>query len=79
MHPLPQCSTAEDEFVDSFAGGAYRDHMRTAEAARPLLNELVAVEQEKDRQSHSAGFEAWMRRQGQLPSALHAPWATATT
>ena len=54
--------------MDGFAGGAFRDRVRAAEAAaaaaaaRPLLSELVAVEKEKDRQSHSAGFEAWMRR-----------------
>ncbi|PRW34018.1 trans-2-enoyl- reductase [Chlorella sorokiniana] len=54
----------EDEFVDSFAGGSFRDRVRRGEAERITLNDQIVRQQNKDSQSHTAGFEAWMRSRG---------------
>ncbi|KAK2078239.1 hypothetical protein QBZ16_004108 [Prototheca wickerhamii] len=59
--------SAEEEFMDSFAGGSFRDRVRSAEAAAaaaPSIQEQITVRQSKESGSHSAGFEAWMRGRG---------------
>ena len=57
--------TAEEEFVDSFGGGNYRDKVRAAEAEpRISLSEQLVLRQSPASQSHTAGFEAWMRSRG---------------
>ena len=51
---------AEEEFMDGFAGGAYRDAARRpprGAAGEGTLSEQLAVRQDKDAQSHTAGFE----------------------
>ncbi|KAI7836141.1 hypothetical protein COHA_009971 [Chlorella ohadii] len=55
----------EDEFVDSFAGGSFRDRVRRGEAERITLNDQIVRQQNKDSQSHTAGFEAWLRSRGE--------------
>lgn len=53
--------------MDSFAGGSFRDRVRSAEAAAaaaPSIQEQITVRQSKESGSHSAGFEAWMRGRG---------------
>eukprot|EP00890_Picochlorum_soloecismus_P003206 jgi/Picsp_1/3887/NSC_01399-R1_trans-2-enoyl- mitochondrial len=54
--------TAEEEFVDSFGGGSYRDKSVIDERQTANLSEQLAVRQVE--QSHTAGFEAWMRSRG---------------
>ena len=58
--------TVEEEFVDSFGGGSYRDRYTRAEAAQPQtsLHEQIVLRQSPSAQSHSAGFEAWLRARG---------------
>ena len=53
--------------MDSFAGGSFRDRVRSGEAAAaaaPSIQEQITVRQSKESGSHSAGFEAWMRGRG---------------
>ncbi|KAL6781389.1 hypothetical protein ACKKBG_A10960 [Auxenochlorella protothecoides x Auxenochlorella symbiontica] len=57
--------TAEEEFMDSFAGGNYRDKVRAAETSEASnISEQITVRQSKEAGSHGAGFEAWMRGRG---------------
>ncbi|QDZ23160.1 trans-2-enoyl-CoA reductase [Chloropicon primus] len=56
--------TVDEEFMDSFGGGAFRDKARQQQVDRESMAEQLAVRQGKDFQSHSAGFEAWMRSRG---------------
>lgn len=57
--------TAEEEFVDSFGGGTYRDRVRAAELEPKVnLSEQLAVRQTPAAQSHTSGFEAWLRSRG---------------
>eukprot|EP00889_Picochlorum_renovo_P005781 jgi/Picre1/32811/NNA_008141.t1 len=51
--------TAEEEFIDGFGGGNFRDRGKMAPQTRANLSEQLAVRQVD--QSHTAGFEAWMR------------------
>lgn len=63
--------TEEDEFRDTFAGGAFKDKVRAAEQQRQeVLTELVAV-RDKESQSHSAGLEAWMRSRGENGTRIY--------
>ena len=41
----------------SFAGGSFRDRVRRGEAERITLNDQIVRQQNKDSQSHTAGFE----------------------
>jgi hypothetical protein len=51
---------AQEELLDEFGGGVFKDKMNAAKAEREsLADAIVKTEQEKG--SHSAGFEAWMR------------------
>lgn len=44
--------------MESFAGGSFRDKVRVAEATTASLSEQITViRDDKDAQSHSAGFE----------------------
>ncbi|PSC70227.1 trans-2-enoyl-reductase [Micractinium conductrix] len=56
--------SVEDEFMDSFAGGSFRDRVRRGEMEKVNLSDQISVRQEKKAQSHSSGFEAWMRSRG---------------
>ncbi len=56
--------TPEEEFVDAFGGGAYRDRAAAAETVSPSLTEQLVLRQGPAAASHSAGFEAWMRSRG---------------
>lgn len=57
--------TVEEEFADSFAGGNFRDRGRMADAQKlPDLMEQIVVRQDPASQSHTAGFEAWLRSRG---------------
>lgn len=49
----------------SFAGGSFRDRVRRGEAARAGLADQITVQQSQASQSHTAGFEAWLRSRGQ--------------
>jgi trans-2-enoyl-CoA reductase len=54
--------TAEEEFVDGFGGGNFRDRGRDQPQSQANLAEQLTVRQVD--QSHTAGFEAWMRSRG---------------
>ncbi|KAK3251633.1 hypothetical protein CYMTET_39035 [Cymbomonas tetramitiformis] len=54
--------TPDEELLDSFGGGAFRDKMREQEEERESMAEQVALREKE--QSHIAGFEAWMRARG---------------
>ncbi|KDD73779.1 hypothetical protein H632_c1844p0, partial [Helicosporidium sp. ATCC 50920] len=57
--------STEEEFVDLFAGGVYRDHGKNVQApASANLHEQITLRQQPANLSHSAGFEAWMRSRG---------------
>lgn len=57
--------------MDSFAGGAFRDRAKAAEEAlknstnanASTMSEQI-VQRQENNQSHTAGFEAWMRSRG---------------
>ena len=57
--------TAEEEFIDGFGGGTFRDRGRDvatpARSASDLAEQLTVRQVD---QSHTAGFEAWMRSRG---------------
>ena len=51
---------AQEELLDEFGGGVFKDKMNAAKAERESLADAI-VKTEQDKGSHSAGFEAWMR------------------
>ncbi|GAB4823140.1 hypothetical protein N2152v2_010186 [Parachlorella kessleri] len=58
--------SVEEDFMDSFAGGSFRDKVRTGELEKMNISEQITVRQDAAQtQSHTAGFEAWMRSRGQ--------------
>lgn len=63
--------------MESFAGGSFRDKVRVAEATTASLSEQITViRDDKDAQSHSAGFEVRVepqQRDGQACSPCAAP------
>jgi len=56
--------TVDEEFMDTFGGGAFRDKARQQQVDRESMAEQLAVRQSDQFQSHTAGFEAWMRSRG---------------
>jgi trans-2-enoyl-CoA reductase len=55
--------TVEEELLDEFGGGVFRDKMKEEEARTESLAEAL-VKTEKEKGSHTAGFEAWLRARG---------------
>ena len=56
--------TVEEELMESFAGGAFKDLGRSiGEVAAQNMADQIVQRQETN-QSHTAGFEAWMRSRG---------------
>ena len=55
--------TAEEEFIDEFGGGNFKDRGTIGQPTTANLSEQLTVRQVD--QSHTAGFEAWMRSRGQ--------------
>ncbi|KAK3281133.1 hypothetical protein CYMTET_11062 [Cymbomonas tetramitiformis] len=56
--------TPDEELLDSFGGGAFRDKMREQEEERESMAEQIALREKE--QSHIAGFEAWMHEETRL-------------
>lgn len=56
--------TVDEEFMDSFGGGAFRDKARQQREDRESMAEQLTVRQTEEFQSHTSGFEAWMRSRG---------------
>jgi len=56
--------SVEDELLDSFGGGAFRDRGAEDVASKKTLEEALTVTQQQHNESHSAGFEAWQRSRG---------------
>lgn len=56
--------TVEEEFMDGFAGGNFRDKIRAGDVEKMSISEQITIRQDKSSQSHTAGFEAWMRSRG---------------
>lgn len=63
--------TVDEEFMDSFGNGAFRDKMKEDEARREHLSEQITVRQSEENQSHTAGFEAWMRARGDAANMVY--------
>lgn len=57
--------TVDEEFMESFGGGAFRDKMREQEQEKYSMAEQITVVQDQANQSHSAGFEAWLNARGE--------------
>ena len=55
--------SAEEELLDAFGGGAFKDRGADDVVAKQSLAEAL-VKTKNDTHSHSAGFEAWMRGRG---------------
>ena len=55
--------SVEDELLESFGGGAFRDRGVEDLTTKKSLEEAL-VTTKKDNESHSAGFEAWIRSRG---------------
>lgn len=55
--------TVEEELLDQFGGGVFRDKMKEEEARKETLAEAL-VKTETNKGSHSAGFDAWLRARG---------------
>ncbi|KXZ54060.1 hypothetical protein GPECTOR_5g168 [Gonium pectorale] len=67
--------TPDQEFVEAFAGGAFGDPLLKAAAAAAaheaaagggasLADQIIVRQRSGEFQSHTAGFEAWMRSRG---------------
>ena len=56
--------TVEEDFMDSFGGGSFRDKARVSEARDGAMMDQIVELNDPQKQSHSAGFEAWMRARG---------------
>eukprot|EP00898_Chlorokybus_atmophyticus_P000495 jgi/Chlat1/1446/Chrsp12S08681 len=58
--------TPDEELLDSFGGGAYRDRMerRRQEEERESMADALTVRQDAESHSHTARFEAFMRSRG---------------
>jgi len=56
--------TVDEEFMDSFGGGAFRDKARQQKVEKESMAEQLTVRQTEAFQSHTSGFEAWMRSRG---------------
>lgn len=63
--------TVDEEFVDSFAGGTFRDRMRDVDVSPASITDQIALRQSAEAQSHSAGFEAWLRSRGDGGTQLY--------
>jgi hypothetical protein len=57
--------TAEEEFIDGFGGGNFRDRGKQAVGGPSAANLSEQLTVRQVDQSHTAGFEAWMRSRGQ--------------
>ena len=57
--------TVDEEFMDNFGGGSFRDKGRQQQFDKESMSEQLAVRQSEDFRSHTAGFEAWMRSRGE--------------
>ena len=55
--------TVEEELLDEFGGGVFRDKLKEDEARRESLAEAI-IKTEREKGSHTAGFEAWLRARG---------------
>ncbi|KAF6265797.1 hypothetical protein COO60DRAFT_762517 [Scenedesmus sp. NREL 46B-D3] len=69
---------AGEAFVEGFAGGAFSDRVGRATAAATSLASTVGVadqiairQSESQQQSHTAGFEAWLRSRGSSSSSVY--------
>eukprot|EP00899_Mesostigma_viride_P018506 jgi/Mesvir1/26657/Mv20446-RA.1 len=56
--------SVEEELLDSFGGGKFRDRLNEMEEERANMAEQLAVRQSDEFQSHSHRFEAWLRSRG---------------
>jgi len=63
--------TADEELLDSFGGGAFRDKLRDDEEARQSMAEQIALREAPEAQSHTAGFEAWLRSRGESAGQVY--------
>jgi len=61
--------TADEEFLDGFGGGSFRDKYRDQELQKESMAEQLTVRSQP--QSHSAGFEAWVRARGGPESMMY--------
>lgn len=52
--------TVEEELLEDFGGGAFRDRGVESEVRTASLADAI-VKTEENKSSHTAGFEAWMR------------------
>ena len=64
--------TVDEEFMDTFGGGAFRDKARQQQVDKESMAEQLTVRQSKDFQSHTSGFEAWMRSRGDSVTTFNA-------
>ena len=55
--------TVEEELLDEFGGGVFRDKLKEEQERKESLAEAI-VKTERDKGSHTAGFEAWLRARG---------------
>ena len=58
--------TVEEELLEDFGGGAFRDRGVESEVRTASLADAI-VKTEENKSSHTAGFEAWMRARVRMP------------
>ncbi|XRB25437.1 J domain-containing protein [Pseudoscourfieldia marina] len=63
--------TVDEEFVDAFGGGSFSQKLREQEGRREHLADQIQVRQSADANSHTAGFEAWMRARGDAANVVY--------
>ncbi|WIA11729.1 hypothetical protein OEZ85_011824 [Tetradesmus obliquus] len=70
--------SAGEAFVEGFAGGAFSDRVGRATAAATSIASSMGVadqitirQSESQQQSHTAGFEAWLRSRGSSSSSVY--------
>jgi hypothetical protein len=55
---------------DAALPGKFRDKLRVAEEERHNLNESITLRQSAEAQSHSGGFETWLRSRSEVKARV---------
>lgn len=71
VHVRP-CTRAVSH-ASACVAGAFRDKLRDDEEARQSMAEQIALREAPEAQSHTAGFEAWLRSRGDSAGQVRQP------
>merc|ERR1719172_425190 len=67
--------TVDEEFMDGFAQGTFKDKMRAHQDGQreeqESMEERLTVRQGREADSHTSGFEAWLRSRGHEEGSVY--------